>query len=420
MAATRSNTLKALTTAALALPGVSAPAHAKELLSKPTVSLQYGHYQENAKRIAVDIYQGSAVLPISKTISLTAGWVVDSFAGATPVLTLPYNLADTTSGASGINQVDSSMTATGTEQPVQVMTGASMSETRHGVELGIGHSMDNLTLHAAGARSEEPDYMSYSYQIGAERDLNNKLTTVSFEFSQNFDTIEPTTRLIREEKNDLSFKIGVSQIVDKGTVLRAGVNYLHSDGYLSNPYKKVFVQGLTDNIDLQSGGFNQVYYEKRPNNREQWAISLGYIQYLSSSDSALHLDYRYFIDNWKIQSHTLKIAYHQPIAKGWVLQPNIRYYSQTDASFYDDYFIEPRSDGHYSSDFRLAGFGSLTGGFNLSREWLNNTYLTESVKLELGFDYTTHAAGLKFDGQTASDVTDFSYILVRSSIEIRF
>ena len=420
VAATKSDAIQALTAAALALPGMLPPAEAAQASNKPEIDFQYGHYQESSERISVDIYQGLAVLPVSKALETQGSWVVDTFSGATPVLTMPASVAQATSGASGINGVDDSKTVTAGEQAVQVMTGASTRETRYGLDLGFSYFLDNLTLHASGGRSEEPDYLSHAYHVGVDWEFNQKLNTLSLGFGQNFDQVEPTTRPLSEGKTEHHIQLGFSQILSKKSLLRLSAGYTHSSGYLSNPYKKVFIQGLAAGSSLQSGGFNNVFYENRPDRRDQWSVSLGYIQYFSMPDSALHLDYRYFTDNWNIASHTFEAVYYQPLAKGWMLTPRLRYYSQTEADFYQDFYVAPRMDNHYSSDFRLAGFGTLSGGLKVSREWQRVSTLTESIKLEAGFEYSAHAAALQLGGQTASSLTDFNYLLFTGALKIEF
>lgn len=420
VAATKNNVLTALTAAALTLPGVFQTTKATQTSKKPIIDFQYGHYQESNDRISVDIYQGHAVLPISKALEIQTNWVVDTYSGATPVLTMPDSVAQTTTGASGIKGVDGSVVVTTDKKAVQVMTGASTRETRYGVDLGFSYIVDNLTFHAAGSRSEEPDYLSYAYNAGIDWDFNQKFNTLSFNFGQIYDRVEPTTRPLKEDKTDHHFQVGFSQIVSKKSLMQLSANYTHSSGYLSNPYKKVFIQGLSAESGLQNAGFTNVFYENRPDKREQWSVSLGYIQYFSALDSALHLDYRYFTDSWDISSHTFEVAYHQPLAKGWVLIPRLRYYSQTEASFYQNFYAAPQSDNYYSSDYRLAGFGTLGGGLKLTREWQHVNKLTESIKLEIGFEYTAHAAGLKLGDQTSSDLTDFNYVLFTGAIKIKF
>lgn len=420
VAVIKSDAIKALTAAAFALPGMLPKAKATQIKPDPIADFQYAHYQESDDRISVDIYQGVVILPVSKSIEVQTNWVIDTFSGATPVLTMPDSVAQSFTGASGIKGVDNSKTVTAGEQSVQVMTGASTRETRYGVDLGLSYFLDNLTLRASGSHSEEPDYISHGYHLGMDWEFNKKFNTLSIGFGQNFDQVEPTTRSLNKEKSDHHFQLGLSQVISKKSLLRLSTNYSRSNGYLSNPYKKVFIQGLPPGSELQNGGFSNVFYENRPDKRDQWSVSLGYIQYFSALDSSLHFDYRFFTDSWNIVSHTFEAVYHQPLSKGWMLIPRLRYYTQTNARFYQNYFSEARSDNHYSSDFRLAGFGSLGGGLKLTKEWQRVSSLTESIKLEAGFEYTAHAANLKLGHNRSSSVTDFEYVLFTGAIKINF
>ena len=420
VAVTKSKVLQALTASALTLPGITANVVAKPVGNNTSVNLQYGHYAESGQRVAVDIFQGSSLYTLSETSQLQAGLVTDIWSGATPVLTLPDSVAHSKTGASGINGVNSNEPVVAGENPVQVMTGASMVETRYAFDLGASFFVNDVGVHSQFTRSEEPDYLSYGYNIGADWELNQKMTTLSLAFGQNFDQIEPTTRKLQEDKLDYRLLAGISQILTKQTLLQISTELTHSSGYLTNPYKKVFIQGLNDNTDLQNGGFNNVYYENRPDERNQWSISIGIIQYVPAFDGSTHLDYRYFRDDWGISSHTFEATYNQPIGSGWMLVPRIRYYSQTGADFFQYYYVTPRADGIYSSDFRLASFGNLSGGLKLIRDWKNVGQLAETISFEAGFEFTSHAADLKLSGNNDLNVTDFDYVLVNSNVNIRF
>lgn len=415
----KSDAIKALTIAALGLPGMCPTAKAVSI-GKINTDFQYGRYEESDDRISVDVFQATAVIPVSTVLEIQTNWVLDTFSGATPVLTMPQDSAQILTGASGISGVDSGHVVTENDQSVQVMTGASMRETRYGVDLGLRYQLDDLDFHASASRSEEPDYLSHSYQVGFDWGFNQKFNTLSLGFGQSYSEIEPTTRPLSEDKIDHHFEIGFSQIVSKKSLLRLSANYSHSSGYLSNPYKKVFVQGGESDIELQSGGFSHVFYENRPEQRDQWSVSIGYIQYFSLLDSAFHLDYRFYQDSWSIASHTFEAVYHQPIAKHWMLIPRIRYYTQSKADFYQAFYQTTRNDSHYSSDFRLAGFGSLGGGLKLSREWKSLNKYAESITLEFGFEYSVHAADLQLGGEKFSNITDFDYGLFTSAVKVKF
>jgi len=419
--AAKNSTLKAFTVAALALPGLLPTAKAAQKTTKPVIDFQYGHYQESDDRIAVDIYQGIIALPISKSLAIQSNWVVDTFSGATPVLTMPNSVAQVISGASGISGVDDSKTVTADEQAVEVMTGASTRETRYGIDLGFNYTLNDFVFSASGSRSEEPDYLSHGYNLGVEWIFNQKFNTLSLGFGQNFDQISPTTRILDEQKTDYHLQLGFSQVVSKESVLKLSSSYTYNDGYLSNPYKKVFIQDLDTNTNLKTGGFSNVYYENRPDKRHQWSASLAYIQYISFLKASVQFDYRYFKDSWDISSHTFEAIYRQPLSKSWELVSRLRYYSQSEAKFYKNFYIQANANNHYSSDYRLAGFGTLAGGIKLTKEWGLASKFTKSIKIELGVEYSTHAADLKLGDQTtASNLSDFNYILCNSSINIKF
>ena len=65
-----------------------------------------------------------------------------------------------------------------------------------------------------------------------------------------------------------------------------------------------------------------------------------------------------------------------------MVRPRLRYYSQSKAEFYHDFF-PPDEPGaaFYSADQRLSGFGSISGGVRLERQ------LGESSYAHISLDY---------------------------------
>ena len=113
-------------------------------------------------------------------------------------------------------------------------------------------------------------------------------------------------------------------------------------GFLSDPYK------LRDS---------------RPGERLEGTLNVRYRRFLDRPDAALHLDYRYFGDDWGIASHTLHTSWYQNLGAWFQAVPNVRYYSQSEADFYrpvDGFDLPP--DAPQSSDFRLSAYGAFTFG----------------------------------------------------------
>lgn len=216
--------------------------------------------------------------------------------------------------------------------------------------------------------------------------------------------------------------------------------------------------------------------EQRPDERNQWTGNLGYIQHIEGLDAALHFDYRIFQDDWGITAHTFEADWVQPLGNGWTVTPRVRYYSQDEADFYNPYLISKQginqnavdSEGreiyvsadnpdngeeyyrnenfqlvdeqgnildffeeltvnpvnktipfdrkalpkHFSSDHRLSGYGALSGGITVSKQFVRG------VSVEVGGEYYTHAGDLKLGGGGEGDYADFDYYMVNAALKV--
>lgn len=278
------------------------------------------------------------------------------------------------------------------------------------------------------------------------------------------------------DRQDWVANMGLTQVLTKNALVDANIGYTHSNGYLENPYKVmsvIFVDpaALNNNQTTPVIGDMRALLEQRPNIRNQVAINTKYIQYIGAFDAALHLGYRLSVDDWGVNTHTFDASWVQPIASGWTLTPRIRYYSQDAASFYKPYLIsqqtyrkiEVDSSGrviwidpsnpneqyfrdsdfnlidqngnpvnedlvnvqpktslfdsgklpdNFSSDYRLAGFGALSGGATL------NKMIMKGVALEAGFEYYTHASSMQLGGGGGNSFADFGYYVANAALKL--
>lgn len=51
-------------------------------------------------------------------------------------------------------------------------------------------------------------------------------------------------------------------------------------------------------------------------------------------NAALHLDCRDFGNGWKIDAHTVELAWHQALGNNWRIAPGLRWYSQSQSYFH--------------------------------------------------------------------------------------
>ncbi len=282
--------------------------------------------------------------------------------------------------------------------------------------------------------------------------------------------------LVHGTRQDWSTHLGLTQVLNKNALIGADFNYTRSTGYLSNPYKGVSIvfvdPGPNGQIDAPPGGFMagiSTYYEKRPDVRNLYSVGGRYAQFFEALDASLHFNYQFSADDWGIQAHTFDADWIQPLGSGWTVTPHVRYYSQDAAFFYTPYLLTQQaeaanaldangnqlfvgSDGNqyaldfskggfvdakgnpappsvtfepktvpfdskklpasYSSDQRLSGFGTLSGGVTLTKQF------AKGFTLETGFEYYTHQGGLKLGGNGEGNFADFDYWTANAALKV--
>jgi len=243
-------------------------------------------------------------------------------------------------------------------RPIQVLSGATIRE--HRSELRGAYTIDPGTASSttvSASYSQERDYRAGSLGIERSLPLGNALT-FGTGASLSHDIIQPTDAILydrvrHEEKNTFSAFGSLAWVLDKSSVLQAGLQFNHAVGYLSDPYKLVSVG-------------DAILPDTRPGTRTEAAALLRYRHAFAKPDAALHLDYRYAQDSWGVVSHTVDVGWYQHVGDSWQLIPALRYYSQQQARFYAPFF-DPGQHDFFSSDYRLGTFGSFAASLNVRK-----------------------------------------------------
>jgi len=335
------------------------------------VGLRYSRYSEDSiaqdkvilgdrDRYDIDVTQLWIEAPVGSAWSVALDVQNDYQTGASPWFV-------------GINQEG---------QPGVIMSGASIQDNR--VEVGVttryfwadGNAGFNVT------HSDEDDYEAIAMALDASWNTSSDARTWTVAVSSSRDTVNPTHGVIPvfidEEKLDTqSGYFGVSQILSRTAVMRFGLNYTYSEGYLSDPYK-----------------FN----DARPGTHERIALSAGIRQFLINADASLQADYRYYADSWGSDSHTLELAWAQNLSAS-LLTPYIRYYTQRQADFYN--VVADRAARFYADDYRLSSYGAITLGARWSVAIGDWTLELEAERYQSDADW-----GL-YDGEAAPALVDF-------------
>jgi hypothetical protein len=261
----------------------------------------------------------------------------ESMSGASPTQT--YDEVDDTGNATG--------------NSVLLMSGASIEEQRTDIKISPKKYFNKGTAGGMLAYSTENDYESIALGFNGTLEIYDKHTTLIGSLSFSDDTLSPTDASISaartaangEKRKSFSIYEGVSQIINKYSVLQVGIGYTRLSGYLSDPYK---------------------FADQRPDQREQFTLSVQHKQFMNVLEGAAILsNYRYYNDDWGIASHTVDVKWSQQFDISHyriIAAPLLRYYTQTEADFYS-LQQSPPADQFNSSDSRLSSYGAFTFGF---------------------------------------------------------
>jgi Protein of unknown function (DUF3570) len=337
----RKGVLAALTASALLLPGL-----AKAQEERWSVDYAYSLYSEgkldssklnagSADRYEIDTHQLSLRGPITGRMDLGIDLVHETMSGATPW----YIEQDANGDA------------------VVAMTEASVEDQRTDF-LGRGtYYFDTSRLKLSSGYSTEDDYSAINFGFGTEHDFNEKNTTLSWGFGTSLDTIDPTPtdenlNPSQEDKRTIGVFAGWSQVINRSSAFQALFSFQNGSGFLSDPYKLVSDEAASDLVP-----------DSRPDSRNQYSLMTRYRRHFSSITGTLHLDYRFYFDDWDINSHTVELAWYQPLFEVVTIVPSVRYYTQSQASFYVPYATTALDLTNYeaSSDYRLSPYGALSG-----------------------------------------------------------
>ena len=237
--------------------------------------------------------------------------------------------------------------------------------------------------------SREYDYTSLGGSATISLDTNTKNTTYTAGVSASLDLVEPvggtpkpmtempdyqgsvekTTQSSSETKTVVDLLFGVTQVLNRQSLLQVNYSIGRNSGYLTDPYKLLSV--IDDNA--ASGSYGEIInqgatdgysyrHEARPDKRLSQSVYTRFIHQFT--DNVIYLTYRYFWDDWDINSHTFDFRYRFELGSGHYLQPHLRYYLQSKADFYRPFLADSEDENvqEASADYRLGELTTTTIG----------------------------------------------------------
>jgi len=383
----KSSALAALTAGALAMPAFQT--NAATAPTESEVAYRYSYYKEDnapedlvatgdLQRYTIDTQQLRLLSPLGKSFSLSFTALAEKMSGASPLGTQ----ADTNG------------------DPQLVMSGASgtgITEDRTDFTANVTHYGKSMTTSLTAGQSDEKDYESSYYGLSNEWEFNNKSSAIQLALSHSDDTITPTDailygRIQNATKDTTGISLGFSQAINKANIIQLGLELSEDKGYLAAPYK-----------------INDV----RPDSRSRTAAVMRYRGFYPKSNSAIHFDYRYYWDDWEVTSHTFDLAWYKNATSRVQLIPSFRYYSQTEASFYEPYKVASNTNPYYSSDYRLSPYGAVAVGLQLVHKFKSWSYTAKFERYESDSKYSLSKVAVENPGLV-------SFTLITVGFDIKF
>jgi hypothetical protein len=338
------------------------------------IDYRYEDYSEDSGRIHIETHGFYFDKTIKPWLSLKGNYINDAISGATPT------------GAPPLPGRTKVPTVTIDDMRDAGFLEAAIKAGRH-------------TFSPQIAYSQESDYKSVGMSLSHAMDFNEKNTTLTWGLSHTADEIlsNPGTAITHDsDKNSTDFLLGLTQLLGPKTVLTLNATLGYSEGYLSDPYKRV----LFEDFPYTPGEDYTVWGEKRPGHKFRQVGYVALQQYFDPLNGAAEVSYRFHHDDFGVVAHTIGVQWNQKIGKKVIVSPLFRYHRQREADFYgtsfpgDPSLPDARIPNNYSSDYRLSALESFTYGVNISAR------VHEHLSLELGYKrYEMFGT----DGRTSKD-----------------
>lgn len=319
-----------------------APAHADPEAAEDRTAGSLLRLFTDSGKVSVRSLMGDYALPLPRELSLSVHWNNEQ-------VTIPAIAA-----------------TPGTQEAVDAITTASRPISGNAFQdfAKVRNEFTGQLSRGATAvdyyRSSERDYLGQ--QLGARyaRDVRGDQLNLSFGTSVGWDAIDPLadddTQTSAQTKATVHCNTVATQILSPTTVLRYGIEYNVVNGLQHNPYRNVFAGG-------------SIVPERHPDHRERRDTFVKLNHYFAQR-SSLKLGYRYYNDDWGIDSHELDSKLSQYVTQGLFARYEYRYYTQTAADFHRDEYVSVNGiDGYRTGDYRMGDLSSHLFGFALDMDF---------------------------------------------------
>jgi Protein of unknown function (DUF3570) len=228
---------------------------------------------------------------------------------------------------------------------------SAFSEQRYEAGAGYGHELSWGKLRGDFRISREPDYFSIFGGAGAELELAEKNTVLSFSAGAGHDRVSnagaqgPFSVAIEESMDTVLAAASVSQLLSPEIVVSAGYDLSYLSGFQQNPYRMLVIG-------------SSLVAEHHPDSRTRHALSTTGKWFVRQTSTTMIGTYRFYGDSWGVRAHTPEVRALQQLGADIELGLRYRFHWQRAADFYKPSYSQ--EEAYVTDDEKLSGFTSHT------------------------------------------------------------
>lgn len=251
---------------------------------------------------------------------------------------------------------------------IDVVTAAThaIHEVRKEVTAGGYYEFEDLTISGGYRYSTENDYWSNGGVVNGTVDMANNNTTLGFSLFGSSDTVgRAGDPAFDRPQGSMGARVSLTQVIDTETVAQVSWETTRVTGYQAGPYRYVALGG--DGTCAGSAPYcvPEVVPEVRVRN-----AAVGRIRRAFGERVSLGAEYRLYVDDWSLISHTITPDIALLVGEHGTLTASYRYYTQGDASFYQKYYVDQTAVPEYvTRDRELSAFYSNRFGLGYLHEF---------------------------------------------------
>ena len=258
------------------------------------------------------------------------------------------------------------------------------------------------TFGAGISFSNEYDYTSFGINALFAKKTNNKTGEFTASLQAYLDQLKyilpielrPNAGSGRDDddddypiksRNSYSGSLSYSQIINQRLQLMLIADAVYQQGFLAMPFHRVFFNNNTEKI------------ENLPDTRLKIPLGLR-VNYFMGDKIILRSFYRYYIDDWGLNAHTLQIETSVKASPFISITPFYRYYTQNAVDYFAPIKLHQTNEQFYTSDYDLSKFNSHFFGAGLRLTPQSGVLHVQKISaLEIRYGHYNRSNGLNSD-----------------------